>query len=189
MEYLGLLLIVALMFGVCFLADKGFTKLFRNKTQHRSGKAVRLNKRYAAIGIVIFALGVAAIFVGLKDPWVLIAAGTIMAILGVGLVVYYMTFGIYYDEDTFLVESFGKPNATYRFENITNQQLYAATGQLIVELTLDDGRVIQLQTGMDGMYPFMDHASKAWMGQKGLTVEDCPHYDPENSCWFPVQED
>ena len=188
MEYIGLLVIVALVFGICFVADKGFVKLFRSKAQHRSGKAVRLNKRYGAIGIVIFALGVAAVVMGVKDPWALIIAGSVLVILGSCLVVYYMTFGVYYDEDTFLVETFGRPKATYRFQDIAYQQLYAASGHIIVELTLEDGRTIQLQSGMDGMYAFMDHAFFAWLRQKNLTVEDCPHYDPQNSCWFPVQE-
>ena len=118
MQYIGLLVIVALMFGICFLADKGFIKLFRSKAQHQSGTSVRLNKRYGAIGIVILALGVAAVVVGVKEPWTLIIAGSVLVVLGICLLVYYMSFGIYYDEDTFLLETFGKRNATYRFEDI-----------------------------------------------------------------------
>lgn len=188
MQYIGLLVIVALVFGICFLADKGFVKLFRSKAQHQSGKSVRLNKRYGAIGIVILALGVAAVVIGMKDPWALIIAGSVLVALGICLLVYYMSFGIYYDEDTFLLESFGKSNVTYRFEDIQYQQLYAATGHIIVELSMTDGRTIQIQSGMNGMYAFMDHAFFAWLRQKNLRVEDCPHYDPENCCWFPMQE-
>ena len=59
MEYIAVLIIALLVFGICFLIDKGFTKLFRSQAQHYSGLSVRLNKRYATIGIIMFALGVA----------------------------------------------------------------------------------------------------------------------------------
>ena len=43
MGIVSILLIVAAVFGLCYLVDKGFTKLFRGKVQHSSGKSVRLN--------------------------------------------------------------------------------------------------------------------------------------------------
>ena len=43
MEYLAVILIAAAVFGMCYLIDKGFVKLFRSKTQHGSGLSVRLN--------------------------------------------------------------------------------------------------------------------------------------------------
>ena len=49
MQFVATLLIAAAVFGVCFLVDKGFTKLFRSKTQHRSGMAVRANKKLKAM--------------------------------------------------------------------------------------------------------------------------------------------
>ena len=36
---LSVLLVAAVVFGICFLADKIFTKAFRNQTQHQSGLA------------------------------------------------------------------------------------------------------------------------------------------------------
>ena len=59
MEYVALLIIAAAIFGLCFLADKGFTKAFRGTKQHRSGRSVRLNKRYGSIGLLIAVLGIA----------------------------------------------------------------------------------------------------------------------------------
>ena len=46
MEYILILIVAALVFGICFLIDKGFTKLFRSQAEHMSGTAVRLSKRY-----------------------------------------------------------------------------------------------------------------------------------------------
>ena len=62
MEFLGVLLVAALVFLVCFLIDKGFTKLFRSQIEHRSGLAVRLNKKYGAFGLILAVLGVATVF-------------------------------------------------------------------------------------------------------------------------------
>ena len=46
MTFFLILLIAAAVFGLCFAVDKAFAKLFRSKAQHRSGRAVRANKRY-----------------------------------------------------------------------------------------------------------------------------------------------
>ena len=46
MTFFLILLIAAAVFGLCFAVDKAFAKLFRSKAQHRSGMAVRANKRY-----------------------------------------------------------------------------------------------------------------------------------------------
>ena len=43
MQLIPILLVAALIFGLCYLVDKAFAKLFRSKAQHRSGKAVRVN--------------------------------------------------------------------------------------------------------------------------------------------------
>ena len=60
MPVFALLILAAATFGLCFLADRLFTKLFRNHRQHRSGKSVRANSRYAAFGIILSVIGLAA---------------------------------------------------------------------------------------------------------------------------------
>ena len=95
MEYLAVIIFAAIVFGICFLVDKGFTKLFRNQAQHHSGKAVRLNKKYGAFGLILGVLGLATVFAGLSEAWIFIAAGTIVIVVGIALVVYYMTYGIF----------------------------------------------------------------------------------------------
>ena len=185
MEYVAVIIVAAVVFGVCFLVDKGFTKLFRSQAQHMSGLAVRLSKRYGSIGLVIAVIGLAAILMGLSKDWVLIVGGAIMAVMGVGLVVYYMSYGVFYDEDSFIFMTFGKPNVTYYYKDITAQQLYNNQGHLLIELYMKDGNTVQLQSTMNGCYDFMDHAFYAWLRQTGRTKESCAFYDPQNSCWFP----
>ena len=185
----ALILMIAAVFLLCYLADKGFTKLFRGKVQHQSGKSVRLSKRYGSIGAIMFALGVAAVFMGINNAeWALMGGGCILVLGGIALVVAYLSFGIYYDEDSFIFSKFGKPSVTYYFKNIRSQQLYLAGGNIVVELHMNDGSHFQVHAGMTGMYVFMDHAFGAWLQYTGRKVEDCTWYDPDNSCWFPPYE-
>lgn len=179
------LIICAVVFGVCYLVDKGFTKLFRSQAQHFSGKAVRLSKRYGSIGLLIAVLGLIAVFMGIPEDWVLIVGGALVMLMGAALVVYYMSYGVFYDENSFLFMTIGKKTRTYYYNAIRAQQLYNNQGHLLIELHMSDGNVIQLQSTMNGCFDFMDHAFSAWLKQTGKKKEDCPFYDPDNSCWFP----
>ena len=185
MGLVAIVIVAAAMFGICFLVDKAFTRLFRSQAQHRSGLAVRLSKRYGSIGLIVAVVGLAAVFMGIPEDWVLIVGGAFMMAMGVGLVVYYMTYGVFYDEDSFIFMSLGKPNVTYYYKDITAQQLYNNQGHLLIELHMKDGKTIQLQSTMNGCFGFMDHAFAAWLRQTGRREEDCPFHDPQNSCWFP----
>ncbi len=189
MEYVAIIIIAALVFGVCFLVDKGFTKLFRSQQEHKSGLSVRLSRRYGSMGLIVAVLGLAALFAGLSQGWVMCAAGCLLVVIGIALVVYYMTFGVFYDQDTFILMTFGKSSTTYRYDQIKAQQLYNSYGNTLMELHMTDGRTVQLQSGMTGVYEFMDHAFAAWLRQTGRSQEDCTFYDPQNSCWFPPVED
>ena len=115
MEFFAIIIIAALIFGLCFLVDKGFTKLFRNQAQHYSGKAVRLNKKYGAFGMILVVLGLAALFASLAGSWFYMAASVLVILLGIALVVYYMTFGIFYDADSFVYTTFGKKSTVYQY--------------------------------------------------------------------------
>lgn len=191
MELIAILLVAAAVFGICFLVDKGFTKLFRSQAQHYSGLSVRLNKKFGAFGLVLFVLGIAAVFTGLGDSWVLIAGGAVLLAVGVGLVVYYMTYGIFYDDDSFIYTTFGKKSVTYRYNQIRGQQLYVVQGgSIIVELHMTDGSAVQVQLQMQGADAFLDTAFLGWVRQKNLDARSgFEFHDPENSCWFPKVEE
>lgn len=190
MDYIAVILVAALVFGVCYLFDKGFERAFRSKAQHKSGLAVRLSKRYAAFGAIMITLGVAAIFTGLDGTAILIAGGALIAVVGIGLVVYYATFGIFYDTDSFILTTFGKKSTEYRFREIKGQQLYVIQGgSVVVELHMNDGRTVSLQNTMEGTYPFLDVAFAGWCRQTGRTAESCSFYNPAEHCWFPSMEE
>ena len=189
MQYIAVILVAALVFGICYLFDKGFDKAFRNKAQHKSGLAVRLTKRYAAFGAILFTIGIAALFTGMGSSTLLIVGGILVALMGIALVVYYATFGIFYDADSFILTTFGRKSTEYRFRDIAGQQLYIIQGgSVVVELHMADGRSVSLQTTMEGTYPFLDVAFAGWCRQTGRAREDCDFYDPSQHCWFPSVE-
>ncbi len=190
MEYIAVLIVAAAVFLICFLVDRGFTKIFRSQSQHHSGKAVRLNKRYGSIGLILAVFGIAALFAGLPGNWLFIGSGVVIMALGAGLVTYYMTFGVFYDEDSFVLTTFGKKSTAYRYEMIRGQQLYITTGgQTVIEIILQDGRTFHLQSSMTGVYEFLDKAFAGWLQQKNMALNECDFHDPKNSCWFPKVED
>lgn len=184
-EILSVLLIAGAVFGVCFLADKGFQKLFRSQVQHKSGLSVRPNKKYGAFGLILFVVGLGALFSGIAEDVVLAVGGGVVILLGIGLVIYYMSTGLFYDEESFLYTSFGRKSVTYHYRDIQAQQLYNAQGNIVVELYMTDGRSVSVHANMNGAYDFLDKAFFGWCTQRGIAAEDCPFHDPANSCWFP----
>ena len=183
------LIVVAVTFGLCFGLDKGFTKLFRNKAQHRSGMSVRQNKRYGSMGFVLAVIGFAALITTNFDNVALLIGSGILLLVGAGLVVYYLSSGIYYDEDGFLVESLRRKRQTYRYEQIVHQQLYVLQGGgMIVELHMANGKAVQVVSNMSGYREFLNYAFLAWCRQKGINPETCDFHKPEEQLWFPMKE-
>lgn len=188
MQYIAVVLIAAAAFGAFWLIDKGFTKLFRSQAQHMSGLAVRLNKRYCSFGLIMSVLGVASMLAASREGWIMLAAGSIILLVGIGLIVYYMTFGVFYDEKGFVYTTFGKKSTTYAYGDIQGQMLYNSAGNIIIELHMTDDRTVHLSASLENTYAFMDKAFAGWLQQTGRKQEDCDFYDPKNSCWFPNME-
>ena len=190
MSPVTVIIAAALTFGICFLVDKGYTRLFRSKQQHKTGLQVRLSKRYASIGLVLCILGILAVFTGVGGETVLLIGGGIVIFIGCALIGHYMSFGVYYDADSFIVTTFGKKNPVYRFRDIRHQKLYMIQGgSIVVELHMADGSAVSIHTSMEGAYPFLDHAFNAWCRQTDQDPEDCTFHDPGNHLWFPNEEE
>ena len=186
MQAIVILLIAALVFAVCWGVDKLFIRLFRSKAQHRSGLAVRSSKRYGLFGVIFTVLGILGIFSGTGGDQVLLYAGIVVMLMGIALAVHYLSFGIFYDGESFLISRFGRKDREHRYDEIVSQKLYVITGgSTVIELTLKDGSSVSLQSTMDGVYPFMDTAFAGWCLETGRRMEDCDFYDPAKSWWFP----
>ncbi len=187
---MDMILVACAVFLLCFLVDKGFSRIFRNQAQHKSGLSVRLNKRYATAGIILFALAVIAGFSGISGKDVVLTIGAVVVfITSVILIVYYLSFGIYYDDDSFILSTFGKKSVTYQFSDIQSQQIYRNGGSILIDLYLKDGRSVAIQFGMEGGEAFLNKAFEGWCRQKGLKEDECTFHDPSNSCWFPAAEE
>ena len=189
-QFLPIALIAAIIFGLCYLVDKAFAKLFRSKAQHCSGMAVRANKRYGIFGVVLTVLGIMAICVGITDGPVLIWGGVFVLLMGIALAVYYLSFGIFYDGESLLLQRFGKKDVTYDYKEILGQKLYLIQGgNIVVELHMADGSAVSVQSSFEGAYPFLDTAFAGWCLQTGRNPEDCSFHDPSQSLWFPTVEE
>ncbi len=190
MNPITIVIAAALTFGICYFVDKGYTRLFRNKQQHKSGLQVRVSKRYASIGLVLCILGILSVFTGVGGETVLLIGGIIVFGIGCCLVGHYLSFGIYYDADSFILSTFGKKSVTYRFGKIRHQKLYIIQGgSIVVELHMEGGSAVSIHTSMEGSYPFLDHAFNAWCRQTGKNPDACDFHDPLNHLWFPGEED
>lgn len=190
MEFIVIALIAAVVFGVCHLVDRLFTKLFRSKAQHRSGLAVRANKRYGIFGVILSVLGILGLIAGANGEKVLTVSGIIVLLMGIGLTVHYLSYGIFYDGESFLLCRFGKKDVEHRYQEIVGQRLYVVTGgNIIIELQLSDGSAVSVQSNMDGVYPFMDTAFAGWCQQTGHEIDQCGFYDPSKNWWFPHEEE
>jgi hypothetical protein len=184
-----IILVAVVTFGICYLFDKGFQKYFRNKKQHRSGLAVRLNKMYSIAGVLLSVLGVIAVVNGAVENNILLYGGLLVLLVGVSLCIYHLCFGIFYDEDSFVYTAFGKKDITYRYRDILTQKLYVITGgSIVVELHMADGKAVSVQSNMNGAYPFLDAAFSGWCRQKGVEPESCQFHDPANHLWFPSED-
>ena len=190
MQTFAILLVAAAVFGLCYLIDKTFTKKFRSKAQHMSGKAVRANKMYGIFGVVLSIIGILAVMVGIGSSILLLLGGIVVLGMGVGLATHYLGFGIFYDEETFLVSRPGKKSLAHRYDEIKEQKLYQIQGgNILVELHLTDGSAVSLQSTMDGTYTFLDAAFAAWCRQTGRDPESCDFHDPSKHWWFPHEEE
>ncbi len=189
-QFLPIAIVAAVIFGICYLVDKTFSKLFRSKAQHRSGKAVRANKRYGIFGVILSVLGIMAICVGGSAEPVLTWGGAFVLVMGICLAVYYLSFGIFYDEETLLLCRFGKKDVTYDYQDIVGQKLYLIQGgNIVVELHMADGSTVSVQSMFQGVYPFLDAAFAGWCRQTGRDPDSCDFHDPSQSLWFPTVED
>ena len=158
------LVVIAATFGVMFLLDKGLTKLFRSRDQHRSGTAVRLKKHFGILSLALMALGV--------------------------LGIYYLTHGIFYDDESFLYVRFGNNAREYRYADIVGQKLYEIQGgSLLVELHMTDGKTVAVQGSMEGAPGFLDKAAHARMRQLMLNSHECDWFDETEGRWFPPVEE
>ena len=184
------LLIIAATFGTMFLLDKGLTKVFRSRQQHRSGTAVRLKKHYGILSLALMILGALGIITYFSDKNLILLVGGILVLPGGAVLgIYYLTHGIFYDDEGFLYTAFGNRSDEYSYADIRAQKLYEIQGgTLLVELHMENGKAVSVQTSMEGAPSFLDKAAHARMRQLGLNSHECAWFDETQGKWFPDVE-
>ena len=109
---------------------------------------------------------------------------------GALLGIYYLTHGIFYDDESFLYVRFGNNGREYRYADIVGQKLYEIQGgTLLVELHMTDGKTVSVQGSMEGAPGFLDKAAHARMRQLGLNSHECQWFDEAEGRWFPPVEE
>jgi hypothetical protein len=188
---MGYILVIAATFGVLFAIDKGLTRLFRSRQQHHSGTAVRLKKYYGILSLALMILGVLGILTWFSDRTPALQVGGLLVVPGgAALGIYYLTHGIFYDDEGFLYTTFGNRSAEYRYADIAAQKLYEIQGgSLLVELHMTDGSAVSVQGNMEGAYDFLSKAAHARMRQLGLNSHECSWFDETEGKWFPPVEE
>ena len=189
MQLVATLIILAVMFGLCFLVDKLFTRLFRSRKEQRSGLAVHYNKRTALFGLLLVVLGIFSTMTGAEKSLFLLIGGIVVLLGGIVLLVYYLSFGIFYDDESILVSAFLKKSRTYVYADIVHQTVLIAGGSLLAEVYFTDGSSLTVASNMDGAVPFLDHAFTRWCKAKGLDPKECDFHDPSKFRWFPAEEE
>ena len=188
---MGYILVIAATFAALFAIDKGLTKLFRSRRQHRSGSAVRLKKHYGILSLALMILGALSIVIWFSDRTLALLVGGILVLPGgAARGIYYLTHGIFYDDEGFLYTTFGNRSSEYRYGDIRNQKLYEIQGgTLLVELHMADGSAVSVQGNMEGAYDFLSKAAHARMRQLGLNSHECDWFDETEGRWFPPVEE
>ena len=188
---MGYILVIAATFAALFAIDKGLTKLFRSQKQHRSGAAVRLKKHYGILSLALMILGALSIVIWFSDRTLALLVGGILVLPGGAVLgIYYLTHGIFYDDEGFLYTTFGNRSAEYRYGDIRHQKLYEIQGgTLLVELHMADGSAVSVQGNMEGAYDFLSKAAHARMRQLGLNSHECSWFDETEGKWFPPVEE
>lgn len=137
-------------------------------------------------GIALMTLGALAAAAPLGA--VMDLAGALIAAGGALLLAWVLKFSLSYDEACFCLQGL-KGARQYRYGQIAGQKLYLTQGGgVIIELHMEDGSAVSLQSDIPGVYAFLDRAFARWLAEKGIREADCPWYNPEQSCWFPEAE-
>lgn len=181
MEYVLCILFIALVFGLCWVADKLLSRLAK-KAKNRS--SVRLPLYHAVVIGLAFAAGLAAGIYTFSGGGVLYGVGA-ATFLGAGIfsLINYRGTEITYDDESFLFRKNGESTRIY-FRDIRGQRCDTTKRVKYVALFSESGNVV-LQSNMQGYEPFLQTAFLSWCKAHGLDPEKQDWHDPSCSHWLP----
>lgn len=182
-NYLLYFLLIAVIFGLVALVDFIFKKLFSRSGVRQKGKAVRMPRYSFILGIFISLLSVIGLLFYEEADLFLTIGMAVALIMGLYVLVNFLRFGIFYDEDGFEYRTLTQKPRYFRYGDITGQRGFLARSGLNVSL-IAAGTEIPLNGAMQGVAEFMSHAFFAWCRETGRDP-DSMEFDPSTLSYFP----
>ena len=179
MQYVFLLIIAVLVFGVCFLIDLLVKKL-RPKSDLEKGKqVVRLPRRSAIWGVilVLFPLVVLLFWLPPEGDTMLTIGCAVAMVFGAILLIQFGSFAIHYDDTQFMYRDLRHKKKIYTYDQIRGQQSLMTRGGIQSTLFVSED-VIEVYSAMQGLGDFLSKAFFRWCEAKGIdpdSVENNPH--------------
>ena len=188
MKYVLLAALCALVFLVCFLIDKLFSLIFPRSKTEKSGNVVRLPRRNAVAGILlIFVPLVVLLFFIPEGGDTLMTVGCVIAIvLGLILLVSYLSFAIYYDDEGFVYKDLRRKKTAYHYSQIKGQRsVMTRSGINSILFVADDE--INVYSTMQNLNAFLNKAFYKWCAVKNIDPASVEN-NPRMFTWFPDPE-
>ena len=184
MNLLGIAIVCAVVFLLCWLVDTACKKLFPKQELEKGKNIVRPARKSAVFGVILtFAAVSVAVFRLTKKPDTLLLIGCAVAfLLGVLLLISYFSFVLYYDEEKFLVVSHGKKQE-FRYGEIRGQRTLMTRGGYQTVLFVGETQ-LDLYSSMQNVNVFLGKAFFRWCEQKGIDPDSVEN-NPRMMTWFP----
>lgn len=185
MKYVLLLAFCGVVFLLCFLFDKLFQKLFPKSETEKRGQVVRLPRRNAITSILLIFIAVCVLlFLMPEGGDTLMLIGCIVAIvMGVIILVSYLSFAIYFDDEGFVCKDLRRKKTAYRYSQIRGQRSVMTRSGVNSTLFVADDE-INVYSSMQNLNAFLSKAFYKWCEVKEIdpaTVEN----NPRMFTWFP----
>ena len=188
MNLLGIVIVCAVVFLLCWLVDTACKKLFPKQELEKGRDVVRPSRKNAVFGVILtFAAVAVTVFRLTAEPDVLLIVGCAVAfLLGVLLLVNFFSFALYYDKERFLLVHRGKKQ-TFTYDQIRGQQTLMTRGGYQSVLFVGDTQ-IELDSSMQNVNVFLGKAFYRWCEAKGIDPESVEN-NPRMMRWFPDPEE
>ena len=183
MKLLFCALFAGLIFGACFLVDRGVAAL---KGRVGQSGVVRMPLRYPVLaGALILGAAVLAFTAWQRKSLLYGLAAGVFAAVALYALYAYCTTGIRYGETGFTFRR-GRLRRTFQFVDISGQRVAITRRGCCLVLCLGEAEVV-LYSNMQGFSPFLEAAYLAWCQAKQLDPQAQDFHNPADYRWFPDQ--
>jgi len=183
LKYILYILLIAVILGIIALIDRLLKKLFPSP-KTGSANTVRQPRYAPIVGLLFALLGlICLLWVPIGTETLLWIGGLIAFLIGAYVLVSFLRFGIFYDDDGFTYRTLTRAAKTYHYADITGQRSFVAKSGLNTTLYVD-GDEIPLNGSMQGVTDFLRKAFYVWCRERGLDP-DAMQTDPATLTYFP----